>query len=244
VERQNFKKLHKEYVEWFGGTPTAKFNTFRKVWYTTMKGTIVDPDSHEVFKIRRRKRHAVGFTKCNVCAQLEFAILMAKTQLKRATANQKMENHRVKVKADRATLQAYRTVCDGIFKVGVSMDAMDSNKCPCPTHKSKAKQLAGLKVIKNKITGVEMLGGTRRLWLFRTLPNITTGANLTLTILLRMFSLGVLDRAKEFVVNWDGASDNINKTAIKVLTWFLLSAEKEGWPLRKIILLRLKVNQP
>ena len=159
---------------------------------------------------------------------------MAKTQLKRATAK-KMEYHRHKVKADRATLQTYRAVCDGIFKVGVSLDAMDSNKCPCPTHKSKAKQLAGLKVIKNKITGAEMLGGTRRLWLFRTLPNVTTGANLTLTIIFRLFSLGFLNCAREFVVN---------KTAIKVLTWFLISAEKEGWPLRKIILLRLKVYHP
>ena len=64
--------------------------------------------------------------------------------------------------------------------------------------------------------------------------SLTTGANLTLTILLRMFELGVFDRAVEIILNWDGASDNVNKTVMKVLCWFLISAEACGWPLRKV----------
>ena len=87
-----------------------------------------------------------------------------------------------------------------------------------------------------------MLGKSRPLYLFRTLPNITTGANLTLTILLKMLSTGALNQCEHLVINWDGASDNVNKTAIKVLCWLLISAEKMGWPLRTVTLLRLCVG--
>ena len=91
----------------------------------------------------------------------------------------------IQVKANRTGLQAARTYCNGRTIVGFSIDAADYGKFLTPTTKSTAKQLGGMQRIKNKITGVEFFSGERKLLLFRTLPNITTGANLTLTILTR-----------------------------------------------------------
>ena len=101
--------------------------------------------------------------------------------------------------------------------------------------------VAGLYRIKNKITGVEFFSD-RKILLFRTLPDITTGANLTLTIMTRIFNLGYLDEAKECYINWDGSHDNVNYTCIYTLMHFLLCAEREGWPLRKFVVLRLQVG--
>ena len=54
--------------------------------------------------------------------------------------------------------------------------------------------LGGLHKIKNKLTGVGVYARNKTLFLFLTLPNVTTGGyNLTLTILVRLISLGVLD---------------------------------------------------
>ena len=43
-------------------------------------------------------------------------------------------------------------------------------------------------------------------------------------------------------INWDGASDNVNYTCLYALVHFLLCAEKEGWPLKKFVVLRLPVG--
>jgi len=177
IEQPNLRELYGEYLQWFQGGSTVKFSTFRKIFFQVMKTPLVDPETAQQFAIYRRKRHAVGFAKCNVCSTLEFAILMAKNKVERDIARGKLKEHHVKIKADRQTLSMWRSACDGILKVGLSIDAADSNKFTTPTTKAKAKVLSGLKRIKNKITGVEMLGKTRRLWLFRTLPNVVTGSD-------------------------------------------------------------------
>lgn len=81
----------------------------------------------------------------------------------------------------------------------------------------------------------------RTIHLFRTLPNIKTGANLTMTIIGRLLNLRVLDDAVDLYINWDGSPDNINYTCYYALIHFLLCAETTGWRLRSITLLRLRV---
>ena len=127
----------------------------------------------------------MGFKKCNKCSEKEFAVMMAKGKCVRQTARNDLRAHLQKVKANRAGLNAARMECNGTTVVGLSMDGADFGKFLTPTTKSTAKVLGGMKRIKNKITGVEFFSGGRPLYLFRTLPNITTGANLTLTILAR-----------------------------------------------------------
>ena len=92
--------------------------------------------------------------------------------------------------------------------------------------------------IKNKITGVEFWDSEKSLYLYRTLPNVRHGADLTMTVLMDLFNKRRFDRAEELYINWDGASDNINYTCIYSLTYLLVCAEKEGWPLHLIDLLR------
>ena len=55
-------------------------------------------------------------------------------------------------------------------------------------------------------TGVEFFSGDRKLLLFRSLPDVVTGANYTLTLLTRIFNMGYLDEAQKCYVNWDGMS--------------------------------------
>ena len=88
----------------------------------------------------------------------------------------------------RAGLQQARVECNGKTIVGFSIDAADYGKFATPTTKSTAKLLGGMHRIKNKITGVEFFSEDRKLFLFRSLPDVTTGANLTLTILTRYLS--------------------------------------------------------
>ena len=52
--------------------------------------------------------------------------------------------------------------------------------------------LSGMYTIKNKITGAEFYTNGKPLRFYMTLPNIRTGANLTLTILCSMFNQRIL----------------------------------------------------
>ena len=69
--------------------------------------------------------------------------------------------------------------------------------------------------IQQKITGVVVhnIG----YYLFRTMPWIRSGANLTLTILFSLFSLGLFDSTRTLYIQWDGAKDNVNVTNFYVL---------------------------
>ena len=87
-----------------------------------------------------------------------------------------------------------------------------------------------------------MYDDQKTLMLFRTLPKIRTGANLTLTILVRLFNLRMFDKARNIYINWDGSRDNVNYTCLYSLIHFLVCAERSGWPLRSFILLRLPVG--
>ena len=80
------------------------------------------------------------------------------------------------------------------------------------------------------------------LLLFRTLPDVSTGGNLTMSILVRLVCLGYMDNATDVYINFDGAGDNVCYTVIYSLVHLLLCASKCGWPLRRFHLLRFKVG--
>ena len=168
---------------------------------------------------------------------------MASTPESKAAAQRKLAEHLRLVGLDRDEAYRIQRLCrtSGGQSLGFSIDAMDLNKTQLPVCHSQAKTLSKLYRIKQKLTGVEVYGKPGLL-LFRTLADVPTGANLTSTIISRLFSLGLADHAEEIYVQWDGSSDNVNYTNIFFLAWLLLSAERSGWPLRRVYLLRMVVG--
>ena len=119
---------------------------------------------------------------------------------------------------------------------------MDSQKFGIPTTASQAKCLARLARIKQKLTGVQMFD-TDALLLFRTLPDVKTGGNLTLTIIAYLLQHYVRNTViTDVYLNFDGASDNICYTVLYGLAHYLHCAKVSGWALRRFHVLRFKVG--
>ena len=125
---------------------------------------------------------------------------------------------------------------------GFFIDAVDSQKFGIPTTASQAKCLAHMARIKQKLTGVQLFSDDGLL-LFRTLPDVKTGGNLTLTIIGHMLDKYVRGtKIADLYINFDGASDNICYTVVYGIAHFLRCAVKRKWNLKRIHLLRFKVG--
>lgn len=96
--------------------------------------------------------------------------------------------------------------------------------------------------IKQKLTCAQMFDYAKTLYIFRTLPDVPTGGNLTATILTRLIDKLDLTDVTDLWINIDGAGDNINYTLYYVLAHILLKAKEKGWSLKRIHLLRMKVG--
>ena len=138
-------------------------------------------------------------------------------------------------------IDVHRLCCVDDRFVGLCIDAVDKNKFGIPTADNPAKCLKGIHRVKQKLTGVQFFG-TEKLLLYQTLPDVPTGGNLTLTILADLFKRGYFDKATDIVINFDGASDNICYKVLFGLALLLHVAKKNGWPLRRIHILRFKVG--
>lgn len=242
LEPQSLPEVYLEYKKYFSEINCCKQSTFEKLWYQQIRLPLPDPVANVFYTIKRRKRAKCGFKRCDTCCELQFNIYAAKGTTAKQEARDAYQAHVDSYTADRRELGRIRSICNGKNIVGFSIDAADKNKFATPTVKCRAKMLAGMYVIKNKITGVEFFSGDRKLLLFHSLPDVTTGANMTLTLLARVFNLGYLDQAEVCYINWDGSHDNVNYTCVYGLIHFLLCAEKTGWPLRKFVVLRLQVG--
>ena len=117
---------------------------------------------------------------------------------------------------------------------------MDKNKCGLPTTESQAKCLAKMQRIKSKLTGVQLFKDDSLVF-FRTLPDVPTGGNLTLTIVAHLFGREDVRNATDVYINVDGASDNICYHFVYGMAFLLRCSNLSGWPLRRIHLLRFKV---
>jgi len=145
------------------------------------------------------------------------------------------------VKDDRKELARIVRLCKTNPRhVGWMQDAMDKNKCGLPTTGSQAKCLGKMERIKSKLTGVQLFKDDSLLF-FRTLPDVPTGGNLTLTIIAHMFGREDVRNATDVYINVDGASDNICYHLLYGLAHLLRCANESGWPLRRIHFLRFKV---
>ena len=63
--------------------------------------------------------------------------------------------------------------------------------------------------------------------LYRRLPVVKKGANLTLTILTDMIANGHLKDKKRLCLQWDGASENVAYTNIRFCVWLLSLGESD-----------------
>lgn len=70
--------------------------------------------------------------------------------------------------------------------------------------------------------------------IFRRLPYVQKGANLTLTMLIDLIRRGHLKGKSELNIQWDGASENVAKSNVRFLIWLLLLCESKGLPLNLI----------
>ena len=75
---------------------------------------------------------------------------------------------------------------------------------------------------------MEFYDKERSLFLYRTLPNMRSGANMTLSIIYDLLNKRMFDEAENLFINWDGSSDNVNYTTIYGLAHLLVCAEREG----------------
>ena len=162
---------------------------------------------------------------------------------KRATYERKLKQHVDEVYVDREELARIQRLCMvNPHHAGFYLDAADSQKFSIPTTKSTAKMMSQLWRIKQKLTCAQMFDTSQTLFMFRTLPNVPTGGNLTCTILMEMMKTGLFDNVTDLYINVDGAGDNICYTLVYSLIHFLLCAKANNWKLQRIHLLRMKVG--
>ena len=155
----------------------------------------------------------------------------------------RLDAHYDVINSDREELARVARKCvvdDAHF--GFFIDAVDSQKFGIPTTASQAKCLSHMRRIKQKLTGVQLFKDDGLL-LFRSLPDVKTGGNLTLTIIGHMMQHYIRDtKTADMYINFDGASDNMCYTVVYGLAHYLYCAAKSGWSLKSIHVLRFHVG--
>lgn len=118
----------------------------------------------------------------------------------------------------------------------IAIDAADQAKHHCPKHSFSCRSLSRVKKIVQQFIGV--LDHRLGYGIYRRLPYVQKGANLTLTIILDLIRRGNLCDKKQIYVQWDGASENVAKTNLRFFIWLLLVCEVEDIPLDTIVVCR------
>ena len=239
VEPQPLNDLFRLYKFKYKPTECIAIRTFQNLWQSIFNNLLTDPDTHVVCVVKRKKIWVPGFKICNWCVALKLAISLAKGKAAVADSKADYRKHRTEVYKDKQEFLRIKDSCrDSETRVGATIDCPDRNKFAMPTTKNKAAVMGTMMKIKNKITAVEFFDSTRKLLFYRSLPDVRTGADLTMTVLMRMIDQGHLDKCVHFFLHVDGSSDNINYTFLKCLCHILVCAWKTHWPLKVISVLR------
>jgi len=77
--------------------------------------------------------------------------------------------------------------------------------------------------------------------LYRRLPYVQKGANLTMTMIVDLIRRGLLANKSELYLQWDGASENVANTNLRFFIWLLLLCEKKKLPLVTITICRCSI---
>ena len=119
----------------------------------------------------------------------------------------------------------------------IAIDAADQAKHHCPKHSFTCRSFTKIKKIIQQFIGV--LNHRLGYGLYRRLPYVQKGANLTLTIILDLIRRGHLRGKSQVYLQWDGASENVAKTNLRFFIWLLLACEDKDLPLDTITVCRL-----
>ena len=176
---------------------------FHNLWQKQMRRGVTDPETGVHYTTFTMSNRARGFAVCDKCSYLKAKIMQAKTKTERAVFCQRLDTHHGVVQSDREELARLARKCvvdDEHF--GFFIDAVDSQKFGIPTTASQAKCLSGMRRIKQKLTGVQLVNNDGLL-LFRTLPDVKTGGNLTLTIVGMLQNKRYCGADTNIAVPWD-----------------------------------------
>ena len=124
--------------------------------------------------------------------------------------------------------------------ISLAIDAADQAKHHCPKCAYTCRSLSAVQKIIQQFIGV--LDHGRGYTVYRRLPCVQKGANLTLSILLDLICRGHLRGKSKLYMQWDGASENVAKTNLRFFIWLLLACESKDLPLETIVVCRLLVG--
>ena len=122
----------------------------------------------------------------------------------------------------------------------MATDAATQSKHRLPLTREFSKRTSKMKKIQQKLTGVHVHG--IGYYLFRTMPWIKSGANLTLTVLCYLLSCGIFDNTNKLYIQWDGSRENVNITNFYFLAWVLMVCGSLGLSLTSFVVSRLEVG--
>ena len=207
-----------------------------------MGAGVIDPATGTAYRTHVRMNHCRGFSTCSDCSLLQAQSAVAKCLDEENKYVDLLSQHHKEVREDReeGARVARRCKIDSRH-VGYMVDALDKHKMGIPTTESQAKCLAKLARITQKLTGAQSFKDDSVI-LFRTLPDVPTGGNLSMTIIAHLFTLPEVQQATDLYLNVDGASDNICYHVVYGCAHLLKSANEAAWPLQRIHLLRFKVR--
>ena len=243
VDFHGFPDLWAGYELERNGRPKVQKSCFRKLWEQVQCEGVTCPETGTTYFVKIRKTFAKGFSKCDDCEKIKAKIAGTTNKTKKERFEREKRAHIDEVLDDREQIAAVKRKCMTDPKhAGFYLDAQDSAKYQLPTTNSQAKVLSQLWRLRQKLSCIQMFDQEKSLAFFRTLPDVPTGANLTVTILAHLMSLPTFKNVEDLHINIDGAGDNINYTLMYSITHLLLSAKEKGWALRRIHLYRPKVG--
>ena len=165
-----------------------------------------------------------GFT-CKVCTRLLRRKRNAETEDERDEVEHLIKQHLQQQREARETYADHIYLSQTLQDVASwALDAADQSKHHCPLLACPGANVGLRYRIVQQFIGV--LDHSLGYLLYRRLPVVRKGGNVTCTILSDMISNGHLKGIKKLFVQWDGASENVCYTNIRFCVWLLLLGER------------------
>ena len=154
-----------------------------------------------------------GFS-CKTCTRLRKQRSDATTRLLKEEISHYIRLHLQQSREAREAYADHIYTATTIREVASwAIDAADQAKHHCPLLTCPGVNVGLKRRIVQQFIGV--LDHSVGYFLYRRLPVVKKGANVNLTILIDMIANGHLKGMKRLLLQWDGASENVNYTNIR-----------------------------